>query len=62
MSEIEDKVCDKIQARTKIGLNKYGVTMEREDFSNLDWLIYAQEEAMDLIIYLEKLIQIEKEK
>lgn len=62
MSEIEDKVCDKIQARTKIGLTKYGVTMEREDFSNLDWLIYAQEEAMDLIIYLEKLIQIEKGK
>ena len=27
--------------------------------SKLDWLVYAQEEAMDLVVYLEKLIQIE---
>ena len=31
--------------------------MERTDLSELDWLIHAQEEAMDLAIYLEKLIQ-----
>ena len=59
MSAIEDAACSKIQERAAVGLNKYGTTMEREDFSKLDWLIYAQEEAMDLVVYLEKLIQLE---
>ena len=60
MSAIEDAACDKIHSRAAVGLNKYGTTMEREDFSKLDWLIYAQEEAMDLVVYLEKLIQLEQ--
>jgi hypothetical protein len=30
--------------------------MDREDLSTLDWLRHAQEEAMDLSLYLEKLI------
>ena len=59
MSAIEDAVCGKIQGRALVGLNKYGTTMEREDFSKLDWLVYAQEEAMDLVVYLEKLIELE---
>ncbi len=32
--------------------------MDRKDLSEVEWLIHAQEEAMDLAIYLEKLIQI----
>ena len=60
MSAIEDAACDKIRGRAAVGLDKYGTTMEREDFSKLDWLVYAQEEAMDLVVYLEKLIQLEE--
>jgi hypothetical protein len=30
--------------------------MDRTDLDKLDWLIHAQEEAMDLAIYLQKLI------
>ena len=59
MSAVEDAVCNKIQGRASVGLNKYGTTMEREDFSKLDWLMYAQEEAMDLVVYLQKLIELE---
>ena len=62
MSRIEDEVCEKIQARAAVGLEKYGTTMEREDFSLLVWLEYAQEEAMDFVVYLERLIDIEKKK
>ena len=36
--------------------------MDREDLSVLDWLRHAQEEAMDLSLYLEKLIVIEESK
>ena len=61
MSKIEDSVCQKIKQRAEIGKKKYGVTMERKDLSELEWLKHAQEEAFDLAVYLEKLIQ-EKEK
>ena len=59
MSAIEDKVCEKIQKRATVGLKKYGVSMEDEQLSRLKWLIHAQQEAMDLAIYLQKLIEIE---
>jgi hypothetical protein len=57
MSKIEDDVCKKILTRAEFGLKKYGVTLEREDLTELDWLVHAQEEAMDLVNYLEVLIQ-----
>ncbi len=57
MSKIENAVAEKLQKRAAAGLAKYGVTMERTDLSCLDWLIHAQEEAMDLAVYLERLIQ-----
>lgn len=57
MSSIEEQVCFKILKRSEIGKKKYGTTMEREDLSKLDWLKHAQEEVMDLAVYLEKIIQ-----
>ena len=49
----------KLKERAQRGLAKYGVTTERDDLSRMQWLKHAQEEAMDLAIYLEKLIQTE---
>jgi hypothetical protein len=60
MSRIEDQVCEKIQGRAKVGFKKYGQTMERTDFNFLDWLTYLQEELMDGIVYLERIIEEEK--
>ena len=57
MSKIENIVCAKITQRAALGKKKYGTTMERDDLTPLDWLKHAQEEAMDLAVYLEKLIQ-----
>lgn len=62
MSKIEDAVASKLKTRALAGFNKYGVTMERKDLSRLDWLIHAQEEAMDLAVYLERLICDERSK
>lgn len=56
MSLMEDRVCAKIQQRAETGLAKYGVTVMRNDLTDLQWLIHAQEEAMDLAIYLERII------
>ena len=55
MSKIEDEVCEEIQARAKVGMSKYGTTMERKDFSTVKWLQYAMEEALDLAVYLKRL-------
>ena len=57
MSKIEYRVCAKITQRAALGKEKYGTTMDRDDLTPLEWLIHAQEEAMDLAVYLEKLIQ-----
>lgn len=56
MSAIEKQVIEKINARAEVGIKKYGVTVEREDLTKVDWLVHAQEEAMDLAIYLQRLI------
>ncbi len=61
MSSIEDSLCEEIQRRAKLGLLKYGVTMERSDLSELDWLRHARDEAMDQCVYLTRLIT-DKEK
>lgn len=62
MSAVEDSVAAKLLKRAEIGLAKYGVTMERTDLSRLDWLTHAQEEAMDLAVYLERLIRDDRAK
>ena len=55
MSKIEKRVIDRINQRSEIGKEKYGVTMERTDLSTYDWLNHLQEELLDAIIYIEKL-------
>jgi hypothetical protein len=50
-------VIEKIENRAKIGFEKYGVTMDRDDLSIVQWIEHAQEEMMDMLIYLEKIKQ-----
>lgn len=48
-------VKDKFEERSQIGIKKYNTTLEREDLTLLDWINHAQEEAMDLTLYLERI-------
>jgi len=57
---IVDAVREKLRNRSQVGVQKYGTTMARQDLTKLDWLNHAQEEAMDLAVYLERLIIEEK--
>ena len=50
-------VIDKFASRAKMGKEKYGVTMDRNDLEFWDWLNHFQEELMDGIVYAEKLKQ-----
>jgi hypothetical protein len=66
MDNIKDgiikSVVDKFIERSNVGIQKYGKTLENNELTTLQWLIHAQEEVMDLVNYLEKLIQIERNK
>lgn len=59
MVDITDKNVENVisQMRTRVnhGFNKYQTTTERDDLSLLEWVQHAQEEAMDLAVYLEKI-------
>ncbi len=48
-------VQERLGNRAAIGLLKYGVTTEREDLSREEWLQHAQDEALDLSVYLQRL-------
>ena len=53
---VVEEVCRKMRERSRYGLRKYENTLAREDFSVIDWLRHAQEEAMDLANYLQCVI------
>jgi len=57
--QIEDKIVLNVLARFKqrsdVGIKKYNTTLERTDLTTLEWLTHAQEEAMDFVLYLERL-------
>jgi hypothetical protein len=57
---IVESVINQFKERSSVGINKYGVTLDRTDLTRLEWLNHAQQEAMDMILYLEKLKQYEK--
>jgi len=56
MSKIEELVIEKIRGRAEVGKSKYGTTMERSDLDVEAWLIHLQEELMDGVVYVEKLL------
>ena len=55
---IVESVIKQFKDRSSVGIEKYGVTLDRTDLTRLDWINHAQQEAMDLVLYLEKLKQI----
>jgi hypothetical protein len=56
MSNILDQTIKDLQAREVRGLKEYGTTMDRTDLTQDEWLQHAYEEALDLALYLKKLL------
>ncbi|NBW21025.1 MAG: hypothetical protein EBR82_74990 [Caulobacteraceae bacterium] len=56
-STILQLVIAELKVREERGLNKYGTTMDRKDLTTKQWLQHAYEEALDLSLYLKKLIE-----
>ena len=53
--KIVKSVVDKFEQRSDVGQRKYGVTLERDDLTFVEWLTHLQEELMDATLYVEKL-------
>lgn len=52
---IVESVIEQFKERSNVGINKYGVTLDREDLNALEWLQHLQEELMDATLYVQKL-------
>lgn len=55
-SEVLKQVIEDMRQREAKGKKEYGTTMDRTDLSDTDWMDYAYEEALDLSLYLKKII------
>ena len=57
LDSIVTSVIHKFEDRAKMGKEKYGTDLDRTDLSLSDWIKHAQEEHMDAILYLEKILK-----
>lgn len=60
-SNLLQSVIMDLRVREEKGLDTYGTTMDRKDLTQKEWLQHAYEEALDLALYLKKLMTIENE-
>ena len=51
MSRTVDRICADLYHRERVGITKYGTTVDREDFEVEDWLQHLYEEALDSAVY-----------
>jgi hypothetical protein len=59
---VVDSVIDQFVSRATFGKTKYGVDLDREDLSVLEWIEHAKQEHMDAILYLQKAKKILEER
>jgi hypothetical protein len=57
MKDTEQEVCKNILDRQQLGLKKYGRTVAGNPLTERQWLQHAYEEALDMAIYLKRLMQ-----
>lgn len=55
-SELLNEVVIDLILREKKGYSEYKKTMDRKDLTEKEWLQHAYEEALDLALYLKKII------
>jgi hypothetical protein len=52
---VVEEIVSKFQERSRVGIEKYGTTLDRKDLTSLDWINHLQEEMMDGILYAQRL-------
>ena len=57
MKDTEQEVCKNILDRQQLGIAKYGRTVAGNPLTERQWIQHAYEEALDMAIYLKRLMQ-----
>ena len=57
LDSVVTSVINQFIERSEKGKAKYGVDLDRNDLSLLEWIEHAKQEHMDAILYLEKIKQ-----
>ena len=58
LDSVVSSVLNQFTTRALMGKAKYGVDLDRNDLTLLEWIEHAKQEHMDAILYLEKIKQI----
>jgi hypothetical protein len=57
LDSIVTSIINQFEKRAIKGKEKYGVDLDRNDLTLLEWIEHAKQEHMDAILYLEKIKQ-----
>lgn len=60
MSNVLESIINDLREREKKGLLTYGTTVDREDYSLLDWLQESYHEKLDDVMYMKATIRLLK--
>ena len=55
IDNIVERVVSLFRSRSQRGIQKYGITLDKNELSNREWLQHLQEELMDAALYIEKI-------
>ena len=55
IDRIVERVVSLFRSRSQRGIQKYGITLDKNELSNREWLQHLQEELMDAALYVEKI-------
>ena len=56
-SGIEQMVCEDIDKRQQMGINKYGISVQQNPLTLKEWLNHAYEECLDQAVYLKRAME-----
>jgi hypothetical protein len=57
LDSIVTSIIQQFEERSAKGKEKYGVDLDRNDLTLIEWIEHAKQEHMDAILYLEKIKQ-----
>jgi hypothetical protein len=52
---IVESLIDDFRERSRVGIEKYNTTLDRDDLSDSDWKQHLLEELMDACLYLKRI-------
>lgn len=54
VDSVVESIVEQFRERSRIGIEKYGTTLDRKDLTLIEWLEMAKQEAMDFTLYLQR--------